>query len=321
MTMIMIAFALVFLMTSGAVLLGALMLSRKARREVEHRFSLVVRTPVERPAETALALPLSWIGRAETGLSHLFILGIPRRWAMHINSVTPFLIALGAAAAMWLLVRMAFGFSYWFVAPLVAAAFLLAPRMWLQRVQVKAEKNFMNVFPDAIDMVVRMLRAGLPITAAIRSISHEASPPVDMVFAMLNEQVEIGVPLDEALETVGSRIGLPDFRFFAVAVSLQSATGGNLASTLEILTDIMRKRRAVRLKAQAATAEVRLSAYVLGAMPFFVVCVLLVVNPSYLMPLVKDPRGNMIVAIASFSLLIAFFSMRQMMRSITAGRS
>ena len=319
--MLMIALALVFLLTSGTVLFGALMASRKARRDVERRFSLVVRAPMERSAETSLGLPLARIGMAEAGLSRFFVLGIPRRWAMHTNSAAPSLIALGAGAAMWLLVRMAFGFSYWFVAPLVAAAFLLAPRMWLRRAQVKAEKKFMSVFPDAIDMVVRMLRAGLPITAAIRSISREASPPVDMVFAMLNEQVEIGVPLDEALETIGGRIGLPDFRFFAVAVSLQSATGGNLASTLEILTDIMRKRRAVRLKAQAATAEVRLSAYVLGALPFFVVGVLLVVNPSYLAPLVKDPRGNLIVAVASFSLLIAFFSMRQMMRSITAGRS
>jgi tight adherence protein B len=321
MTMFLIAFALVFLLTSGTALLGALMVSRKARRAVERRFNLVVRTPTESPRGTSLVPSSVWVRKAEESLSRLFILGISRRWAMHINSSKPILIAFGASAAVWLLVRVAFGFSYWFVAPLMASAFLLAPRLWLRHQQVKADKQFMSVFPDAIDMVVRMLRAGLPITSAIRSIGREASPPVDMVFAMLNEQVEIGIPLDVALEAVGKRIGLPDFRFFAVAVSLQSTTGGNLASTLEILTDIMRKRRAVRLKAQSATAEVRLSAYVLGALPFFVIAVLLISDPAYLIPLVQDPRGNIIVAVASLLLLIAFFSMRQMMRSITASGS
>jgi tight adherence protein B len=317
MTMAMLALTLVFLSTSGMALFGAFMASRKARRGIERRVSLVIRIPQENLAKAPLSLPMAWMGRMGAGLRRLFTLDTPRQWGMHTNNATLLLIALTASMAVWLLTRMALGFSYWFVVPLVAGIFLFTPYAHLRHEQNKAEKQFMNAFPDSIDMVVRMLRAGLPITGAIRSISLEASPPVNLVFAMLNEQVEIGIPLDEALDAVGGRIGLPDFRFFAVAVSLQSATGGNLASTLEILTDIMRKRRMVRLKAQAATAEVRLSAYVLGALPFFVIGVLLIVNPSYLAPLVKDPRGNMIVGIALCSLLIAFVSMRQMMRSIT----
>ncbi|MEJ0062572.1 MAG: type II secretion system F family protein [Alphaproteobacteria bacterium] len=298
-------------------LFGAFMASRKARRVVEHRVNLVRKAPRENPAETVLALPLTWVGRIGLGLRRVFVMRIPRQWGMRTNNGALFLIALLASAAMWLLTHAVFGFPYAVVAPLAAGIFILAPRACLQHEQNQMEKKFTNIFPDSIDMIVRILRAGLPITAAIRSVSREAMPPVDMVFGMLNEQMEIGVSLEEALEVVGGRIGLPDFRFFAVAVSLQSATGGNLATTLEILTDIMRKRRAVRLKMQAATAEVRLSAYVLGAMPFFVVGVLLIVNPVYLAPLIKDPRGNMIVGVAALCLLTAFVSMRQMMRGIT----
>lgn len=321
MTMVMLALTLVLLAISGAALLNALMISRKARRDIEIRVNLVARTPQASPIETILSLPLSWVERMSASFRQLFTFGIERRWGMSMSSLTLLLIALIASIAVWLLTHMALAFSTWLVAPLVVGAFLFAPRACLQREQKKSEKQFMNMFPDSIDMIVRMLRAGLPVTSAIRSVSHEAPPPINRVFGMLTEQVEIGIPLDEALNTIGKRVGLPDFRFFAVAVSLQNATGGNLASTLEILTDIMRKRRAVRLKAQAATAEVRLSAYVLGALPFFIVGALLIVNPIYLAPLVNDPRGNVIAGIAVSFLLIAFISMRQMMRSITTAGS
>jgi tight adherence protein B len=318
MTMLMLALAPLVFVISGIALFGALVASRNARIGVERRINLVTPIPLASSAVTVLLLPLSWIARMGTELRHIFTFGIPRRWGMRTNNAALLLIALIAAMAVWLLIHTALGLSYVFAMPLAAGAFVFVPRAWLLRQQTRAEKQFVDLFPDSIDMAVRMLRAGLPITAAIRSIGQEASPPVDIIFAMLNEQIEIGVPLGDALNMIGERIGLADFRFFIVAVSLQNMTGGNLASTLEILTDIMRKRRAVRLKTKAATAEVRLSAYVLGAMPFFVVCVLLVVNPSYLMPLVKDPRGNIIVGVALFNLLIAFVSMRQMVRSVTA---
>jgi tight adherence protein B len=134
------------------------------------------------------------------------------------------------------------------------------------------------------------------------------------VFKDLADQVEIGIPFEDALTAAAERIGLPDFRFFSVAVVLQRATGGNLASTLELLSDIMRKRRAVRLKAQATTAEVRVSAYILGSMPFLVTGVLLLIQPGYLTPLVTDPRGKFILLAAAAMLTLGFLTMRRMMR-------
>jgi tight adherence protein B len=130
--------------------------------------------------------------------------------------------------------------------------------------------------------------------------------------------VQIGVPFEKALDAVSGRMGLQDFRFFSVAVTLQYATGGNLAATLEILSDVIRRRRTVRLKAIAATAEVRVSAYVLGGMPIFAIAALLVLNPDYVAPLLYDPRGKYILGAAFALLAVAILTMRKMMRRVTA---
>jgi tight adherence protein B len=169
--------------------------------------------------------------------------------------------------------------------------------------------------PDAIDMVVRVVRAGLPVGVAIRTVGQEAEPPLSTVFVKIADQADIGRPLGQALATTSETVGNPDFRFFAVAVALQQATGGNLTATLETLSEIIRRRRAVRLKARAATAEVRISGIVLGAIPFVVAGALLMVAPTYLAPLFADPRGNIILGLALLGLLLAGITMRAMIRN------
>jgi tight adherence protein B len=224
--------------------------------------------------------------------------------------------ALGATAA-WLALHSGLHMSDWISAPMTVAGLFLAPRAFLKHQQNSADRLFMEVFPDTIDMIIRMLRAGLPVTAAVRAVGDESPPPVNAVFANLADKMAIGITFEDALASAGQRIGLADFRFFAVAISLQRATGGNLATTLDILSDIMRKRRAMRLKAKATTGEVRMSAYVLGAIPFLVIGGLLVMTPDYLAPLIADRRGKMIIAVAVASLLAGFGTIRQMMRSVT----
>jgi tight adherence protein B len=166
-------------------------------------------------------------------------------------------------------------------------------------------------------MIIRMLRAGLPITAAARNVGDEAPAPVNLVFQSIADQVDIGVPFEAAIAAAGESVGLPDFRFFAVAIALQRETGGNLAATLEILADIIRKRRNVRLRAQAATGEIRMSAYILGALPFLVTGAFLVISPGYLTPLATDPRGHVIVGAALLGLTLAYLTMRRMLHSVT----
>lgn len=164
-------------------------------------------------------------------------------------------------------------------------------------------------------MVVRIVRAGLPVAPALRTVGQQGSPPLSTMFARIADQNEIGMPLGEAMARTSDLVGNPDFRFFAVAVALQQSTGGNLATTLETLSQIIRRRRAVRLRAGAATAEVRISAIVLGSIPFFVTGALLLVAPNYLDPLFADPRGNVILGLALLGLLLAGLMIRAMIRN------
>ena len=187
--------------------------------------------------------------------------------------------------------------------------------MLLNREQHRADAQFSELLPDTVDMVVRMVRAGLPVGGAIRTAGTEAEPPLSTVFSGIADLAEIGMPLSEALTKTTEAVGNADFSFFGVAVALQQSTGGNLAATLETLSEIVRRRRAVRLKARAATAEIRVSAIVLACIPFFIVGALLMVSPGYLEPLISDPRGNLIVGVAALSLLLGGLTMRAMMRA------
>jgi tight adherence protein B len=311
---LMLVLALTLLLVAGALLFVTLLLSRGARRSRENRVSLVFAG--FKPASTAgLTGGLLQLSITAERLRRVLSLGLAHNWGTQASTTKLLLIAAFAALIVWALAALVLHFSVWIAAPATGFAFVLLPRLVLKREQGKAEKQFTNYFPDAVDMGVRMLRAGLPITSAIRAIANEATPPVNRVFKTLADQVEIGIAFEEALASTAERIGLADFKFFAVAVSLQNATGGNLATTLETISDIMRKRRAVRLKAKATSAEARVSAYILGAMPFLVTGVLLLIQPGYLAPLLTDRRGNMLLAGALIGLLVGFMTMRQMMRS------
>jgi tight adherence protein B len=303
----------VLLLTSAVSLVVSLVMSRRARRDLDHRVTLVVGEDAEDKIPTKPLARAS--GRLLAELRAVFSLGMARRWGIRSSGPKLLAISLVALLAVWLLFHVALHFSNWSALSLAFATAFLIPRMLVGMEQHRTELAFMDSFPAAIDMVVRMLRAGVPVTAAIRAVGREAPSPVNAVFSSLADQVEIGIAFEDALNAAGERIGLADFRFFAVAISLQRTSGGNLVSTLETLSDIIRRRRGTRLKAQAATAEVRMSTYIIAAIPFFIIGGLMVLSPAYLRPLIVDPRGNVIVALAIGMLLAGFAVMRQMMRS------
>jgi tight adherence protein B len=250
-------------------------------------------------------------------IQRLFAVGLSRRWGVKISPLSLFIGALLGGASAWLVLHGLLRMPAWVAIPATAAALIATPRIMLAIEQANMEKAFLERFPDAVDMVVRALRAGIPLTAAVRAVADEAPQPVNAVFGGLYAQTEIGVPLDEALAKAARWIHLPDFRFFAVAVALQYATGGNLTVTLDSLSDIVRRRRAMRMKAKAVSAEVRLSTYILAGLPFLTVGALLVLSPDYLAPLITDHRGNWILGAAIGSLTVGLGVMRGMMLSVT----
>jgi tight adherence protein B len=310
--------ALVLLLFGALILTVALMMSRKRRLEMERRVNLVAGIRETRvTAETLGGLLKVRSKKFDLQVRRIFTIGIKRTWAMQINSLTLLLVAALSAGGMWILTYHFFGLSLLLSIAVSLFASFIVPRFLLSRQQKRTERKFIDLFPDAVDTVARMVRAGLPITAAMRTIAVDALPPVNTVFATIADQLKIGVPIEDTLDASSREIGLPDFRFFTVAVALQYATGGNLSATLDILSDIIRKRRAARLKAKAATGEIRITAYTLGGIPVLTIGALLVVQPGYLTPLFTDPRGHFIIGLAGAAMLLAFLSMRMMMRSVT----
>ncbi len=301
---------------SGGALVFALVLTRRERLAIERRLRTAAGAAATGPDELELwrrSKGQNWDSRVR----HAFTVGQPYSWGMTAGSLRLLSMAAVAAAVTIVGINILLAWPAWISGLAGIAVGFALPRAILVRQQREAEAQFSELFPDAVVAISRMLRAGLPITTAVRAVSKESPPPVNTVFASISDQVDIGTPIEEALDNSSRQIGLPDYRFFAVAVVLQHLTGGNLAVTLEILADIVRRRRAVRLKSKATTAEIRVSAYVLAGIPFLVIGGLLLMQPGYLAPLFTDPRGQFILLAAAACLAAAGLTMRQMMRSVS----
>jgi tight adherence protein B len=178
----------------------------------------------------------------------------------------------------------------------------------------RSELALVASFPDAIDMLVRMVRAGMAVTMAIRTASSDLPPPLGSIFRSITDEYEIGVPLDRVLGMMARRIRCPEFRFFALTVSLQNSTGGSLTTTLENMADMMRRRHAMYLKGRAMVSEVRMSAILLSLLPCISGLALLYSSPGYIASLLYDRRGNLLLLAAALCLLAGAGSMYGMMR-------
>ncbi len=188
------------------------------------------------------------------------------------------------------------------------------PHFVIGRMIKKREKKFMGEFPEAIDVLVRGLRSGLPITESMNIISTEMKGPVSEEFQLVSDGMALGRTLEEEMALAVDRIAIPEFKFFAVSLAIQRETGGNLAETLSNLSEILRKRRQMRLKIKAMSAEARASAIIIGSLPFIVFGIIFTLNPGYATQLFTDPRG-VIMLIAGFaSLSIGIAVMAKLIR-------
>jgi tight adherence protein B len=159
-------------------------------------------------------------------------------------------------------------------------------------------KAFLNLFPDAIDLIVRALKSGLPISEAIVGAAHEIGDPVGAEFSSVESGMRMGRDLDSLLWDIAKRIDTPELRFFIIALSVQRETGGNLGETLANLSDLLRRRRSMRQKARAMASEARASTMILGSLPIVVTLILLMTSPQYIMTLFTDVRGLVLCGIA-----------------------
>jgi tight adherence protein B len=175
--------------------------------------------------------------------------------------------------------------------------------------------KFTAKFPDAIDLLVRGLRSGLPISETIGVVGQEVEGPVGEEFRSVSDKMKIGRTMDAALQDTADRLGTPEFQFFVITIAIQRETGGNLAETLANLSHVLRQRGQMKLKIKAMSSESKASAYIIGALPFIVFGMIWVINGKYMQNFFIDERlmaigmGGMVwMAIGAFimSKMISF---------------
>jgi len=150
--------------------------------------------------------------------------------------------------------------------------------------------KFNSNFPDAIELMVRGLRSGLPITETLGIVAGELSGPVGVEFRAVSDKMKIGRTMEVALQETADRLGTPEFQFFVITLAIQRETGGNLAETLSNLADVLRKRAQMKLKIKAMSSESKASAYIIGSLPFVVFGLVSMVNPTYMSGFFTDDR-------------------------------
>jgi tight adherence protein B len=172
--------------------------------------------------------------------------------------------------------------------------------------------KFTANFPDAIDLMVRGLRSGLPITETLGIVSTEVPGPVGAEFRTVADKMKIGRTMEAALQDVADRMGTPEFQFFVITLAIQRETGGNLAETLSNLSEVLRKRAQMKLKIKAMSSESKASAYIVGALPFVVFTLVYMMNPQYMGGFFTDPRLIMVGAGGMVWMAIGGFIMAKM---------
>lgn len=193
-------------------------------------------------------------------------------------------------------------------------AAVAAPTQLVRVAQSRFQNRFLDVFPDALDLVARAVKAGLPVVDAMEVAAQEIPDPVSSEFRQTLDEMRIGLEIEQALQSTADRIRVPDFRFFASAIALQRRTGGSLAETLTNLSNIIRRRKEIRLKARALTAEAKASVMVLSVLPWVVGAGLFLINREMMSVMIVDQRGRFMLGLAVVSLLTGMLVMAQMIK-------
>lgn len=188
----------------------------------------------------------------------------------------------------------------------------MIPNIGLNRRISKRNQTFLRLMPDALDLIVRGLRSGLPVTESMQTVAEEIGEPIKSEFLAISSAIRVGMSFEDAMFEAAKKLELNEFNFFAISIALQRETGGNLAEILENLSETIRARAMMKLKIKAISSEARASSYIVGSLPFIVSAVLLLTSPDYLNPLIEEFSGNIALAIAICMFTFGMFVMNKM---------
>ena len=201
-----------------------------------------------------------------------------------------------------------------FVRPIAAVAGLVSPFAFLKYKASKRLKRFEELFPDALDLLSRAIRAGHAFQTAMGMVADEMVDPVGPEFKKAFDQQNFGLPLKEALNQLSDRVTLLDVRFFVTAVTIQRETGGNLAEILDNLAHVVRERFKILRQVRVHTAHGRFTGYVLLALPAALAVALSYINPEFMAPLFRENLGKMMIVGGLVLQTIGFFWIRQVIK-------
>ena len=186
------------------------------------------------------------------------------------------------------------------------------PAWFLKRCKAKRLKKFGVEFPNALDVIVRGIKAGLPVNDCLRIIANEAAEPVKTEFRMIIEAQALGVPLPEAAVKLNERMPCAEANFFGIVIAIQQKTGGNLSETLGNLSRVLRERRKMRDKIAAVSMEAKASAAIIGSLPPVVAILVWLTTPKYIELLWITQAGKVALVASGLWMLIGVFIMRKM---------
>ena len=210
------------------------------------------------------------------------------------------------------------GISFYFAAPIyvtggAAVVGLLGfPRWVVKFLRTRRQNIFLNDFADAIDVMVRGLKSGLPVADAMRVIAAESGPPVGPEFTEIVEGQRVGISMEKGVERMVERMPLPEVNFLAIVMSIQAKTGGNLSEALGNLSKVLRDRKKMKAKIRSVSQEAKSSAAIIGSLPFIIMAMMTFLSPSYLDPMFDTSLGNMMVIGSAVWMTMGVLVMKKM---------
>jgi tight adherence protein B len=223
-----------------------------------------------------------------------------------------FYIASVVLAVVFAAVPLALGQAWYIVLGIAFAAGIGVPRWVLSYLKKRRENRFVTELPNAIDVIVRGVKAGLPLGDCIRIIATETQDPVKSEFRMIAEGAAMGIPLPESCAKLYDRIPIAEANFFAIVITIQQKAGGSLSETLANLSRVLRERKKMRAKIAAMSMEAKASAVIIASLPIAVMILVYLTSPGYIDLLWTTPFGRMMLAASAGWMMVGTFVMRRM---------
>ncbi len=231
---------------------------------------------------------------------------------LSLTENTFWMISAGSGGGLGIIAYVVSGLNpVWGLAAFLIAGFGL-PRWVLGMLIARRQKNFVSQLADAIDIIVRGVKSGLPLNQCLRIISSESPEPVRQEFRLIVDGQAMGVQLEQNLQRMYDRMPLPEVNFFNIVLIIQQRTGGNLSEALGNLSSVLRARKMLKEKVKALSSEATASAMIIGSLPFIVMILVYMVRPAYMTVLFVTTQGQLILLAAGVMMSMGIFIMRTM---------